>query len=134
MAELFKNLLIKKNFIQKYNNMNSTENNIGKFNKSNYTQRKRKEMNYTVYDNTNYFTFNNSDNNGLRKYSDYKKNKNKVSQTNNVHPSQNPNEFIIYNIEKNDYKNENGETEVYNNKQDNIVDNYLYNYCINRYF
>ena len=124
----------KKNLVQKYNNMNSTENNIGKFNKSNYTQRKRKEMNYPVYDNTNYFTFNNSGNNGLRKYSDYKKNKNKVIQSNNVLPLQYPNEFVPYDIEKNDYKNEDGETEVYNNKQDNIVDNYLYNYCINRYF
>ena len=124
----------KRNLVQKNSNMYFTDNYNGKFNNSNYTQRKRKEMNYPVYGYTNDFTFNNSGNNGLRKYSDYKRNKNKVIQSNNVLPLQYPNEFVPYDIEKNDYKNEDGETEVYNNKQDNIVDNYLYNYCINRYF
>ena len=87
----------------------------------------------------NNFTFNNnyntkSNRGRLRKYSDFKKTKNRYSLTNNIIPTQYPNEYLIYNTNQNDFRNENGENEVYNYKNDNIVDNYLYNDCINRYF
>ena len=140
----------KNNLIPKYNkvylndlNYNYNNNNIPRRSKKrNYTQRKRKEINYPSFGNfneINNFTFNNnyntkSNRGHLRKYSDFKKTKNRYSLTNNIIPTQYPNEYLIYNTNQNDFRNENGENEVYNYKKDNIVDNYLYNYCINRYF
>ena len=131
---------IEKNNIKKYNpgfltefNYNNNNNNR-RSNKRNFTQRKKKYMHNQFLDNrneVNNFTFNNNNNNNIKKYSDFKKMKIKKIKTNKGFISKYPKEFNVYN----NYQNENNENEIYSYKQDNnIVDNYLYNYCINRYF
>ena len=81
--------------------------------------------------NINNFSYDNDNN--LISYSNFKKNK-----LNNMRPMKDfYNEYSNYNNKNNNYMiNENSENENNNNyyEQGNIIDNYLYNYCINRYF
>ena len=137
-------IFYKNNLNQKFNNMFITEANTRTANKSKNKKKIRKKLiNYPFSENKNYINNHTFDNKykDFPGYNDFKKNRLKKGvKIIRINPNENnvlqtPYGYYNYinNKLKNNYNNEN----QYNNGmncRENVVDNYLYNYCINRYF
>ena len=140
----------KKNVVQRFNKINPNEINgrskrgTQRGNTKKDIRRKNRDYYYPINDKINLvnnFTFksdnNSKDLNKYKKYDDFKRNR-----IENDFPNQRINIKTQYPRNNYNYNNRNGngngngneDNENYNYKKDNIVDNYLYNYCINRYF
>ena len=142
-------LIHKNNIYQKFNNMYITEGNKKKIiQRKNNNRIRERIINYPFSENKNYMnnhTFDNKYRN-FPKYNDFKKNRlqkgvnNIKINTNAINSLQFPygydnyinNKLNFYNNYRNasEYNNELNE----NNCRENIVDKYLYSYCINKYF
>ena len=149
-SKLFNN----KNIYQKFNNMFITEGNNRKLNQRKNNDRIRDKIincdNYPFSENKNYINNHTFDNKyrDFPKYNDFKKNKlqkginmirinTNANTINSLQFQYGYNNFIdnklnCYNNYRNasEYINEQNEA----NCRENIVDKYLYNYCINKYF
>jgi hypothetical protein len=130
------------NLNQKYNNMFITEANNRTYNQIKKNKRIRKKIiNYPFSENKNYInnhTFDNK-NKVFPRYNDFKKNRLKkgvkIIRINRNENNTLKSPYGYYNYINNKLKNNNGNQ--YNNGmncRENIVDKYIYNYCINRYF
>ena len=108
--------------------------------------------NFTFKSNTNSNQNSNQNSNSLKKYDDFKRKRienndflnqrinittqypHDIYNNNNNNYNYNINNYNVIKNNNNRNENEDIENNNYNNKRDNIVDNYLYNYCVNRYF
>ena len=136
-------------FNQKFNNMLITEGNNRKLNqRKNDNRIREKIINYPFSENKNYINNHTFDNKykDFPKYNDFKQNRlqkgiNMIRiNTNTINSLQFPYGYSNYINDKLDYYNNYRNASEYNNGQneincrENIVDKYLYNYCINKYF
>jgi hypothetical protein len=137
----------KKNIYQKLNNMFITGGNNKKINqRTNNNRIREKIINYPFSENKNYVNNHTFDSRykDFPKYNDFKKNRlqKRVKMikinTNTINSLQFPYGYNNYINNKLNYNNNYRNASEYNNGQkdcrENIVDKYLYNYCINKYF
>ena len=131
------------NLNQKYNNIFFTEANNWTVNQSQNNKRIRKKIiNYPFSENKNYINNHTFDNKykEFPKYNDFKKNRLKKGvKILRINPNENntlQSPYEYYNYINNKLNNINNNENQYNNgmnSKENLVDKYLYNYCINRY-
>ena len=137
-------IFYKNNLNKKFNNMFITEANTRTANQSKNKKRIRKKLiNYPFSENKNYINNHTFENKykDFPGYNDFKANRLKKGvKIIRINPNENnvlQSPYGYYNYINNKLSNDYNKANQYNNGmncRENVVDNYLYNYCINRYF